>query len=181
VSLNSAIATAAKAGIGIVGMKTTAGVFGNKSGPQLNSDAILKWVLQNENIASIVSGMTSLEQLQKNLAMIRNLKMTEQELKDLNLASFDSETGLYCQQCKQCLPQCPYNLDIPTIMRSYMYAYGYKNASQAFHNMATIDLSGIPCEKCGSCCVNCSSGFDVKNKIMDIARLQNVPKEFLKA
>jgi uncharacterized protein len=180
-SLNSAIAGAAKAGIGIVGMKTTAGVYGNKSGPQLNSDAVLKWVLQNENIASIVSGMTSLEQLQKNLAMIRNLKMTEQELKDLNLALLDSETGLYCQQCKQCLPQCPHNLDIPTIMRSYMYAYGYKNASQAYHNLATTDLSGRPCEKCGSCSVNCTSGFDVKNKIMDIARLRDVPKDFLNA
>jgi predicted aldo/keto reductase-like oxidoreductase len=180
-SLKSAIATAAKAGIGIVGMKTTAGVYGNKSGPQLNSDAILKWVLQNENIASIVSGMTSLEQLQKNLAMIRNLKMTEQELKDLNMASFDSETGLYCQQCKQCLPQCPHNLDIPTIMRSYMYAYGYKNPTQAYFNMATVDLSGNPCEKCESCSVKCPSRFDVKQKITDIARLRYVPEDFLKA
>jgi aryl-alcohol dehydrogenase-like predicted oxidoreductase len=64
-SLNSAIAIAAKAGIGIVAMKTTAGVYGNKSGPQLNSDAILKWVLNNENISSIVSGMTSLEHCRK--------------------------------------------------------------------------------------------------------------------
>jgi predicted aldo/keto reductase-like oxidoreductase len=180
-SLNSAISNAAKAGIGIVGMKTTAGVYGNKSGPQLNSDAILKWVLQNENIASIVSGMTSLEQLQKNLAMIRNLKMTEQELKDLNLALLDSETGLYCQQCKQCLPQCPHNLDIPTIMRSYMYAYGYKNTSQAYHNLASIDLSGKPCEQCGICKVKCPSRFDVRQKITDIARIKNVPEEFLKA
>jgi uncharacterized protein len=180
-SLNSAITVAVKAGIGIVGMKTTAGVYRDRSGSQPNSEAVLKWVLQNENIASIVSGMTSLEQLQKNLAMIRNLKMTDQELKDLKLASVDSETGLYCQQCRQCLPQCPHNIDIPTIMRSYMYAYGYKNASQAFHNMASADLSEKPCEKCGSCSVNCSSGFDVRNKIMDIARLQAVPREFLKA
>ena len=180
-SLNSAITVAAKAGIGIVGMKTTAGVYRDKSGSQPNSDAVLKWVLQNENIASIVSGMTSLEQLQKNLAMIRNLKMTEQELKDLTLASVDSETGLYCQQCRQCLPQCSHNLDIPTIMRSYMYAYGYKNTSHAFHNMASIDLSGKPCEKCGSCNVNCTAGFDVRNKITDIARLQEIPEEFLKA
>jgi predicted aldo/keto reductase-like oxidoreductase len=123
--------------------------------------------------------MTSLEQLQKNLAMIRNLKITEQELKDLNLALFDPETGLYCQQCKQCLPQCPHNVDIPTIMRSYMYAYGYKNTSQAYHNLETVDLSGRPCEKCESCSVNCASGFDVRNKIMDIARLRDVPKDFL--
>ena len=180
-SLNSAIAVAAKAGIGIVGMKTTAGVYRDRSGSQPNSDAVLKWVLQNENIASIVSGMTSLEQLQKNLAMIRNLKMTEQDLKDLKLASVDSETGLYCQQCGECLPQCPHNIDIPTIMRSYMYAYGYKNSAQAYHNLANANIPDKPCEKCGSCSVNCSSGFDVRNKIMDIARLQAVPKEFLKA
>ena len=62
-----------------------------------------------------------------------------------------------------------------------MYAFGYKNASQAFHNMSNIDLSGKPCEKCESCNVNCTAGFDVRNKITDIARLQDVPKEFLKA
>jgi uncharacterized protein len=180
-SLNATIAGAVKAGMGIVAMKSTAGVFRDKSGPQLNSDAVLKWALQNVNITSIVSGMTSLEQLQKNLAMIRNLKMSEQELKDLNLALLDSETGLYCQQCRQCIPQCPHNLDIPTIMRSYMYAYGYRNAPQAYYNMTNVDLSDKPCEKCGICNVNCISGFDVKNKIMDIARLKEVPEDFLKA
>ena len=180
-SLNSVIANAVKAGIGIVAMKTTAGVYSDKSGPQLNSDAILKWALQNENIASVVSGMTSLEQLKKNISMLSNLKMSEQELKDLNLAMLDSETGLYCQQCRQCVPQCTYNLDIPTIMRSYMYAYGYKNTSQAYHNMAGIDLSAKPCENCGTCNVKCLARFDVKKKIMDIARLKDIPKEFLTA
>jgi predicted aldo/keto reductase-like oxidoreductase len=178
-SLNTAVARAAKAGIGIVAMKTTAGVYSKKSGPQLNSDAILKWVLQNENISSIVSGMSSLEQLQKNLAMIRNLKLSDQELKDLKLTRLESEPGLYCQQCKQCLPQCPNHLDIPAIMRSYMYAYGYKNTSQAWHTLADVDLSGKPCERCKTCNVNCLAGFDIKNKIMDIARLKNVPKEFI--
>ena len=180
-SLNSAISVAVKAGIGIVGMKTTAGVYRDRSGSQPNSDAVLKWALQNENIASIVSGMTSLEQLQKNLSMIRNLKMSEQELKDLNLALLDSETGLYCQQCKQCIPQCRYNLDIPTIMRSYMYAYGYRNTAQAYYNMANVEMSDNPCQNCGSCSIKCPSRFDIKQKITDIARLRNVPEEFLKA
>ncbi|HBC79930.1 MAG TPA: hypothetical protein DEO60_02335 [Bacteroidales bacterium] len=179
--LNSAISVAVKAGMGILGMKTTAGVYRDRSGSQPNSDAVLKWVLQNQNIASIVSGMTSLEQLQKNLAMIRNLKMTDQELKDLNLAMTDPETGLYCQQCGDCLSQCPHNLDIPTIMRSYMYAYGYKNSTQAYHNLANARIPERPCDNCGSCNVNCSSGFDVRKKITDIARLQAVPKEFLTA
>ena len=178
-SLNATVASAAKAGMGIVAMKSTSGVYRDKSGPQINSDAVLKWALQNENIASIVSGMTSLEQLQKNLSMIRNLKMSEQELKDLNLALLDSETGLYCQQCRQCIPQCPHNLDIPTIMRSYMYAYGYRNTAQAYYNLVNVEMSDNPCLVCGLCSVKCPSSFDVRKKIMDISRLRNVPEEFL--
>jgi uncharacterized protein len=180
-SLNIAISKTMKAGIGIVAMKTTAGASRQKSGPSLNTDAALKWVLQNENISSIVSGMSSLEELQKNLAMIQNLKMSDQDLKDLNLAGQNKEPGLYCHQCKKCIPQCPYYLDIPTIMRSYMYAYGYKNTAQAWHTLAGVDISGRPCEKCDACKVSCTAGFDVKNKIMDISRLKDVPRDLIQA
>jgi len=177
--LDTAISNAVKAGMGIIAMKTTAGAFRDKSGPPLNTDAALKWALQNENIASIVSGMSSVEELQKNLVMIQNLNMSEQELKDLNLSALGSETGLYCQQCKQCIPQCPYHLDIPTLMRSYMYAYGYKNTAQAWYTLADAELSDNPCNKCDTCKVNCVSGFDVKSKISDIARLRDVPMDFI--
>jgi predicted aldo/keto reductase-like oxidoreductase len=175
--LDAAIANAAKAGIGIVAMKTTAGVYREKSGPQLNSNAILKWVLQNPHISSIVSGMRSVEELQKNLAMIRDLKMTEDELKAL---SFNVPGAtLYCQQCQQCLPQCPHNLDIPTLMRSYMYAYGYKNTEQAWYTLADAKLSADACKACDTCNVQCASDFDVKSKIADIERLRNVPLDFV--
>jgi uncharacterized protein len=180
-SMNAAISIASKAGVGVVAMKTTAGAARQKSGPPLNTDAALKWVLQNENISSIVSGMTSLEELQKNLAMIRNLKLTDQEMKDLNLANLDSEPSLYCQQCRMCIPQCPHNLDIPTIMRSYMYAYGYGNTSQAWHTLAKVDFSGKPCERCETCNITCTSGFDIRNKILDISRLKDIPRDFIKA
>jgi uncharacterized protein len=179
--LNLAIEKAAKAGIGIVAMKTTAGASEKKSGPPINTDAALKWVLQNNNISSIVSGMSSFEELQKNLAMIKNLKMSDQEMKDIKVASLDSSHSLYCQQCKECIPQCPQNLDIPTIMRSYMYAYGYKNSSQAWHTLAEVNLSLNTCGNCTTCNIKCTAGFDVKNKIQDIARLKDVPSEFIQA
>jgi predicted aldo/keto reductase-like oxidoreductase len=180
-SLDAAIEKATKAGMGIVAMKTTAGASESKSGSPVNTDAALKWVLQNNNISSIVSGMSSFEELQKNLNMIRNLKMSDKELKDLGLTASDYESGLYCQQCKQCIPQCPHNLDIPTIMRSYMYAYGYKNTSQAWHTLSDVDLSGNACASCTTCNVKCVSGFNVRNKIADIGRLKKVPKDFLHA
>jgi len=180
-AMNSTIAKAVKAGVGVVAMKTTAGAARSKSGPPLNTDAALKWVLQNENISSIVSGMSSLEELQKNLAMIQNLKMSDKELKDLNLTGLSNEPGLYCQQCRKCLPQCPNNLDIPTFMRSYMYAYGYRNTVKAWHTLANAEFSGRPCEKCSICNVNCTAGFDIKSKMLDISRLKDVPKDLIQA
>lgn len=180
-SLNSAMDKAIAAGIGIVAMKTTAGASQQKSGPPVNTDAALKWVLQNKNISSIVSGMSSIEELQKNLAMIQNLRMSDQELKDIKLAGIDSQSTLYCHQCKKCIPQCPQNLDIPTLMRSFMYAYGYKNTAQAWHTIAGTQIKGSPCDNCTTCNIKCTAGFDVKNKILDISRLSNVPKDFIQA
>lgn len=178
-SLNAAISNAVKAGMGIVAMKSTAGAERQKSGRPFNSDAALKWVLQNENISSIVSGMTSLEELNKNIAMVRNPKMTGQEVIDLDISSLPSSDGLYCRQCKQCLSQCPNNVDIPTLMRSYMYAYGYRNTEHAWYALSDAGIKGNPCSECGSCSVSCSSGFDVRNKIASITRLTDIPKEFL--
>jgi predicted aldo/keto reductase-like oxidoreductase len=179
-SMNEALAYAAKAGVGIVAMKTTAGAFRDKNQANpLNSDTALKWVLQNQNISSIVSGMSSMEELQKNLAMIKNLKITEQELKDLGLATLDSENGLYCHQCRQCIPQCPYNLEIPTVMRSYMYAYGYRNFEHAQHTLLEAGLPANSCNNCLNCSVKCTAGFNIKERIEDISRLKNVPGEFL--
>jgi uncharacterized protein len=181
-AMNDALAYAAKTGMGLVAMKTTAGVAGDKNRTKpLNISAALKWVLQNQNISNIVSGMSSIEELRKNLEMIKDPRLSDQDLKELELAERGPEPGLYCRQCRKCVPQCPNNLDIPTLMRSYMYAYGYRNVAHARYTLDTVDVSGKPCDTCGVCKVTCGSGFDVKDRIQDIIRLKDVPLEFLRA
>jgi uncharacterized protein len=180
--MNSAVSYAVKAGVGVVAMKTIAGVFeGKDRNHPVNSDAAIKWALQNENISSVVSGMASLDELQKNIALLKNIRMSDQEIKDINMADLDKNTGLYCHQCRTCVPQCIHNLEIPTIMRSYMYAYGYRNLEHARHTLAEADYPGNPCSKCEVCNVNCIAGFNIKERIADISRLKDVPKEFLKS
>jgi predicted aldo/keto reductase-like oxidoreductase len=179
-SMNEALAYAAAAGLGILAIKTTAGAVRDKNRTRpLNTDAALKWVLQNKNISSVVSGMTTIDQLQKNLGMIKNLKMSEEELNDLELAAADSEPGLYCHQCRKCVPQCTYNLEIPAAMRSYMYAYGYRNTRMAKASLEDSGIDGRKCDNCSECNVRCTAGFDVRGKIRDISRLISVPDEFL--
>lgn len=179
--LNESITNAVKKGMGIVAMKTIAGAAGQKSGQSFSTDAALKWVLNNQNISSIVSGMKSLEELQKNIAMLSNLKISDQEMKGLTMVSSGNSTGLYCQQCRECIPQCPMNLEIPTIMRSYMYAYGYKNMEQAWHTFNEAGVAGNPCSNCDECNIKCKAGFNIKEKISDIQRLGKVPLDFVRS
>ncbi len=180
-SLDKTLSYMTGKGLGIVAMKTTAGAFRDKDRKKpLNTDAALKWVLNNKDITSIVSGMSTVDELRRNLKMIGDLEMSDAEMKDLDLAALEKEPGLYCQQCLKCLPQCPNRLDIPTLMRSYMYAYGYRDAAHARYTIDTVDLSGGTCGDCGACKVKCTAGFDIKDRVQDIIRLKNVPLDFLK-
>lgn len=175
--IKDAVDYAAKAGLGIIAMKTMAGSYWDKERTKpINASAALKWVLQNENIHTIVPGFTTFDQLTLNMELMKDLTLTADEKNSL-IAYNNQPADVYCQQCGQCVPQCPNSLDIPTIMRSYMYAYGYKNLH---HAQQTLNISGASlCDSCNTCNVKCSMGFDVKAKIADISRLKNVPEDFL--
>jgi predicted aldo/keto reductase-like oxidoreductase len=116
--------------------------------------------------------------MELDLTVMEDLTLTPEEKADLRLEEGQAHAGLYCQQCGTCQGQCPSNVDVPTLMRSYMYAYGYRNMSQAH---STIEELGdeLPCSDCSSCQVVCPNGFDVPQKVKDIARLKAIPPEFL--
>jgi predicted aldo/keto reductase-like oxidoreductase len=179
--IKRAVAYAAGKGMGIVAMKTQAGVYWDQREKKkmINMKAALKWALQDENIHSAIPSFKNSDQLFEALSVMENLALTSQEKADLKLNQGSSSTGLFCSQCEECIPQCPADLDIPTMMRSYMYAYGYKSLAKARETLDYIGLSNVPCINCESCGVTCASGFDIKRKVTDIVRLKDVPEEFL--
>jgi len=95
------------------------------------------------------------------------------------LASLCSQEMLYCQQCGQCLSQCPEKLPIPDLMRAYMYAYGYKNASLSKETLLELNLAQQMCTGCDKCTVKCVSGFKVSEKIAAITPVMQVSDVFL--
>ncbi len=178
--IRKAVAYAAGKGMGIVAMKTQAGVYWDREKKNMiNMKAALKWALQDENIHTAIPSFKNSDQLFEALSVMENLGLTPQERADLQSDQGDSSTGLFCSQCEGCLLQCPARLDIPTLMRSYMYAYGYDSPAKARETLDSTEISKIPCADCISCSVICSSGFDVKRKITDIARIKDIPTEFL--
>jgi len=44
----------------------------------------------------------------------------------------------FCAQCGECRGQCPRRVDVPTLMRTHMYAYDYRNLELAMTTHGTI-------------------------------------------
>jgi len=179
--IEEAVAYAAGKGMGIVAMKTQAGVYWDRKdkSTMINMKAALKWALQDENIHTAIPSFKNVDQMNEALSVMEDLTLTPQEKADLKLNTGGSSTGMFCSQCQVCMPQCPANLDIPTLMRSYMYAFGYHSPALARETLDYSGLKNVPCLDCTACSVTCASGFDIKRKVIDIARLKDIPADFL--
>lgn len=177
--VRKAAAYAAGKGLGIVGMKAIAGRDDYPGGrkPASNAKTALKWALRDENFHTNIAGFTTFDQLYDALSIMEHLELTDAEKEALELDK--KVVGLFCQQCDKCLGQCGKGIPIPDLMRSYMYVYGYRNLCAAKETLADVNLNDIPCRDCAVCSVKCTVGFDVKKKILDVARIKDVPQDFL--
>lgn len=176
--VKQAIADAAEAGIGIIAMKTMAGVYLDKEKTKkVNTTAALKWALQDENVHTSIPGCTAFEHLEDNLEVARNIEFTEEEKKDIETTGRD--LSMFCTGCSDCETQCPYALPIPELMRAYMYTYGYKDLALGKQVLNHLEVDDSVCDNCPECLVQCRSGFNVAEKTKDILRLKQVPDDML--
>ncbi len=168
---------ASAAGLGVVVMKTQAGVYWDTEKQHLiDPKAALRWALRNPWAHTAIPGFTTLEQLQLDLEVLREPALTDDDRKALEPVKV---AGFYCQGCEQCRGPCKADLPIPELMRSYMYAHAYRNREAAKALLVELDLPSNPCSDCGACAVRCTKGFDVRERVQDIVRLKDVPTEFL--
>ncbi len=174
----AAIERAARAGIGLIGMKTMAGGVEDAQGvKQINGRACLKWAWQNKHITAVIPGLTNYNHLDECVAAALEPEITAEEKQ--YLAALSQEEMTFCQQCNTCKGQCPEGLPIPDIMRAYMYAFGHKCASNAKETLTSLNLRTDACTQCESCQVQCPSGFNVAQKIAAITPVLQMPEVFL--
>ena len=178
--IRAAIREAAEAGLGVVAMKTQAGVYWDRLRlRKINMKAALKWVLQDENVHTTIPAFSTFDEMRESLSVMENLTLTPEERRDLQLGETLNLSGLYCQQCKRCMAQCAAGMDIPTLMRGYMYAFGHEEPKKARDLLRGWTSEDIACKDCTRCDVRCSFGFDVPSRARDMARLLEFPEEFL--
>ena len=172
--MDQAIATAAKAGMGVVAMKVMAGGLrrqkpGDPLYKKLTQDgallAALKWVVNKPNIATTIPSMTDMDQLDENLKAMGNPYSAGDE--KLLTAHLDAIRPLYCRMCGKCDGACQKGLPVADVLRFLTYADGY--GQFALGRERFLDLSAehkaARCGDCVECTVKCPYGVEVQSRM----------------
>jgi predicted aldo/keto reductase-like oxidoreductase len=174
-TLDAAIESAAKAGLGVVAMKVMAGGFRRaKPGEALYNTlkrdgamvAALKWVLRNQSIGATIPSITDMDQLDDNLKAM-TAPFTESDQKIL-AEQMRHIAPLYCRMCGECEGQCPQGLPVADILRYLTYAEGYGQFALARERYLELPESAaqVRCGECPSCTVNCPHGVRVTERLI---------------
>jgi predicted aldo/keto reductase-like oxidoreductase len=165
--VKKAIQYATEKGLGVIAMKTQGGVRLNREKKiDVNHAAALKWVLNDKNVCTAIPGITTFDQMELDFSVMRDLSLSAQEKRDLEISSMLRGT-FYCQQCRSCVASCAKAVEIPALMRAYMYAEGYGNLMQA-----ELTIDGLPeayglnvCRDCAACSASCRHGIDIHHRL----------------
>jgi len=168
-ALLEAIKNAAGAGVGLIAMKSQAASRGKQDGPPVNQTAALKWVLRHREIATAIPGFTNFEHLKEDFSVAFGLDYNDAEKQFLSERNLQARIQ-FCRQCETCRPTCPKGVDIPTLMRTHMYAAGYGNF---VHARATFDeiasnSSLKNCADCSGCEAKCPNYVCIGDNIRDL-------------
>ena len=116
----------------------------------------IRFVASQEGILTVLSGMSSLEQMEDNLSYMRNFKPLdehEQEVIKAAQAALDADGSIPCTGCHYCTKGCPMNIPIPEI-------FTVENRKAGSPRFRTVREYGIvtqdrgkasDCVECGQC------------------------------
>jgi len=81
-------------------------------------DLALRWLWNRPDVATVLSGMSSFEQVKQNIeiaekGVIGNLKTEEKEFIGKLQKAYDESQPIKCTKCGYCVKDCPVGVDIP--------------------------------------------------------------------
>lgn len=183
---------AANRGLGIVVMEPLRGGMLTKEIPAINkiwekapvrrslSEWALRWVWNHPEVTVVLSGMSSFEQVEKNVAYAENgfansLSEEEQNLFGEAEAEYKRRIKVPCTGCRYCIP-CPSNVSIPECFEMYNQGCMFDAPEVAGVNYGFLGgmFSGSPgfasqCQECQECEKKCPQGIPIREELKKVA------------
>ena len=127
-----------------------------------------RWVANLPGVLTILSGMSTMEQLEENLRIFSDPGTDEGKLTEAELAIIDTAADEYrklipyhCTACKYCLP-CTEGILIPQVMdfRNFCDLYGKTAKLRAEFNFF-VKVKPSNCSACGKCEAECPQHLEI--------------------
>lgn len=144
----------------------------------MNQDAsiasyALRFVASMPNVKVVLSGMSSMEQVEDNLATFSNFKpLTEAEYAGIDdvVRTLKSRIKSPCTGCRYCMP-CPAGVNIPANFSAWNNLHMYQNydvVSWAWENDIGDKCQAKNCIQCGKCEKVCPQHISIREDLKKV-------------
>jgi len=132
-------------------------------------DRALQWLWDQPEVATVLSGMSTLDQVRQNVASAarsrpNSLPETERALYLEAKAAYEGLKPIPCTQCKYCVP-CPHGVDVPRNFQLYNEAIVYGHLAgtrRAYHLFFPEAQHADRCLACGECELKCPQHIPIR-------------------
>lgn len=117
----------------------------------------LRFVAGLPGVAMVLSGMSTLQQLEENVALFSRIKPLSEKEKALLVQAADmlrAAGAIPCTGCKYCVEGCPANIDIPAILdllNEYARFGSLESAKRSYGFRTREKGLASACVSCGQC------------------------------
>ncbi|MBO7689917.1 MAG: 4Fe-4S dicluster domain-containing protein, partial [Clostridia bacterium] len=128
-----------------------------------------------EGVMTVLSGMSSLEQMQENLSYMKDFQpLDEEEMKVIRRVqdALNADKSIPCTACHYCTDGCPMNIPIPEIIAVANRQRNNEDFRQKReYNIATTGRGkASDCIQCGQCEDACPQHLEIISYLADCAK-----------
>ncbi|MFA9377964.1 MAG: aldo/keto reductase [Lachnotalea sp.] len=174
---------AANKGIGVIVMEPLLG--GKLADPYENVASVLsdkknpvEWALDfvwnRPEVALLLSGMSTMEQVENNLIYASRSNAGMLDAKEIEMFQetkkvFDTQALVRCTKCAYCMP-CPFGLNIPDLFETYnaSAAVGLEKAKETYDS---FEVKANQCKTCRQCEKECPQHIEISKVMKDVSKL----------
>ena len=141
----------------------------------------LRWAASLPNVMTVLSGMSTLEQVEDNLATFnafRPLDEGERAVVEQAAAVYRRRVRNGCTGCRYCMP-CPFGVDIPGLFKAYNRCAAAKSTGRFLKESGDIPAAARPaaCRACGKCARVCPQHIGIPEEMAKLRALEEKLRE----
>ena len=148
-------------------------IFGELRPGKSAASFALRYVATLPNILTVLSGMSTMDQVDDNLATFTDFEpMTDKEYEAIGRIKeiMNSRIQNGCTGCRYCMP-CPFGVDIPgnfSVWNRYHMYQNYGVVKWNWDNMVKDGKTAEACKKCGKCEQACPQHLSIREDLQKV-------------